>query len=157
MAKQDQPVLQLQHFLPYRLYVIANRISTALANHYEKTFNISRPEWRVLAVLAETPNLSAIEVAEKTAMDKVAVSRAISKLVGEKYCQRDLVKEDKRRSKLCLTEKGKKIYKKIVPIAKHYEAQILRQFSDQEIDLLRSMLSKLDDLELDVLAVEQSD
>ncbi|VUD47494.1 HTH-type transcriptional regulator TcaR [Thalassocella blandensis] len=150
MVENSQTVLRLEQFLPYRLFVIASRISSSLARHYEKTFNITRPEWRVLAVLAETPNLSALEVGERTAMDKVAVSRAISKLVGEKYLKRDMVKEDKRRSKLCLTEKGKRMYKKIVPIAKHYEAHIMQQFSSQEIELLRNMLTKLDALELDI-------
>lgn len=151
MSHESQPVLRLQHFLPYRLYVIASRISSSLARHYEKTFNISRPEWRVLAVLAETPNLSALEVGDRTAMDKVAVSRAISKLVGEKYLKRDLAKEDKRRSSLRLTDKGQKIYKEIVPIAKQYESHILQQFNEEEVELLRNMLGKLDKLELDVL------
>ena len=39
-------------------------------------------EWRVMAVLARFEGLSAREVAERTAMDKVAVSRALARLVG---------------------------------------------------------------------------
>lgn len=143
-------MLRLQHFLPYRLYVIASRISISLAKQYEKEFSISRPEWRVLAVLAEKSSLSAAEVAEQTAMDKVAVSRAVSKLVGEKYIQRDFASEDKRRSKLSLSPKGEKMYERIVPVALAHEEKILEQFTAEEIDLLRKMLTKLDALELDI-------
>lgn len=72
------PALDLEHFLPYRLSVLSNTVSTALAGAYARRFGLSIPQWRVIAVLARTPGLSAAAVAERTAMDKVAVSRGKS-------------------------------------------------------------------------------
>ena len=74
--------LYLDAFTPYRLSVLTNRISSAIARHYSERFDLSIPEWRVMAVLGETPGLSARQVAERTAMDKVQVSRAVQSLLA---------------------------------------------------------------------------
>ena len=75
------PGLDLEHFLPYRLSVLSNRISQAIASRYAQRFEIGVTEWRVVAVLGRYPGLSAGEVAARTAMDKVAVSRALARLL----------------------------------------------------------------------------
>ena len=69
--------LHLDRFIPYRLSVLTNTVSMIIAGAYEREFGLSIPQWRVIAVLARYPDLSAVEVAERTAMDKVAVSRAV--------------------------------------------------------------------------------
>src|SRR5690625_5292493 len=69
-------VLELEHFLPYRLSVVSNHISQTIANAYAERFGISITEWRVLAVLGRYPALSANGVAERPATDQVAASRA---------------------------------------------------------------------------------
>ena len=79
-GRQPHAQLDLEHFLPYRLSVLSNRISSAIAREYSQRFALSVTEWRVMAVLGHAPNLSAGEVARRTAMDKVAVSRAVARL-----------------------------------------------------------------------------
>ena len=77
------PKLHLEKFLPYRLSVLSNTVSSAIAAAYFMNFGLSIPEWRVMAVLASTPGLSAAEVTARTAMDKVAVSRAVAALQAQ--------------------------------------------------------------------------
>ena len=79
-ARNGDEALVLDQFLPYRLSVLSNRISNAIAREYSRRFDLSVTEWRVMAVLGHAPNLSASEVARRTAMDKVAVSRAVASL-----------------------------------------------------------------------------
>ena len=57
--------LDLEHFLPYRLSVLSNRISQAIAARYARRFGIGVTEWRVVAVLGRYPDLSAGEVAAR--------------------------------------------------------------------------------------------
>ena len=78
--RADNP-LHLDRFIPYRLSVLSNTVSMIIAGAYEREFGLSIPQWRVIAVLARYPDLSAVEVAERTAMDKVAVSRAVQGLL----------------------------------------------------------------------------
>mgnify|MGYP003536042296 FL=1 len=97
--------LRLERFLPYRLSVLSNRVSQDIAALYSKRFGIGITEWRVMAVLGHEHNLSANQVAERTAMDKVAVSRALAKLIENKLLLRQTHGEDRRRSELKLSAK----------------------------------------------------
>src|SRR5574337_445079 len=55
--------LRLEHFLPYRLSILSNTVSQAIASDYQRRYDISMTEWRVMAVLARFEGLSAREVA----------------------------------------------------------------------------------------------
>jgi DNA-binding MarR family transcriptional regulator len=124
--------LELDRFLPYRLSVLSNTVSTAIAGAYQERFGLTIPEWRVMAVLAMTPDLSAAEVAQRTAMDKVAVSRAVASLLESKRIARQMARADRRRSLLQLTAAGRKVYSQVVPFALAYERELLAPLSDQE-------------------------
>ena len=144
----DQPLV-LSNFWPYRIVTLANRISRAIAEHYEAKFSLSVPEWRVMDVLGEGVEMSAGEVAEKTAMDKVAVSRAVKQLLKVRRIERRLSPDDRRRSMLRLSAKGTGIYQQIVPLALSYEQAILSELSQTEIDSLDTIIHKLDSITVD--------
>ena len=90
--------LRLEDFLPYRLSILSNTVSGSIAAGYAEAFDLSIPEWRVMAVLGRHPGLSAIEVSERTLMDKVAVSRAVAKLLKKGRLERQFADRDRRRS-----------------------------------------------------------
>jgi DNA-binding MarR family transcriptional regulator len=137
------PALDLDHFLPYRLSVLSNTISTALAGAYVRRFGLSIPQWRVIAVLARAPGLSAAAVAERTAMDKVAVSRAVAGLTRSGRVRRTLATSDRRRSVLTLTARGREVYARIVPYALEYERRLLAELAPSEQSVLTGVLTRL--------------
>lgn len=149
MSKQraEPKTLKLESFLPYRLSVLSNKISRSISDKYEKKYALSLAEWRTIAVLGETEELSAAEVAERTAMDKVAISRAVNKLLKQKRLNRHFAVVDKRRSVLALSDIGREIYKEIVPLATSYEARLLEGLSTKEQEALNSILKKLSELQ----------
>jgi DNA-binding MarR family transcriptional regulator len=135
--------LDLDHFLPYRLSVLSNKVSDAIARHYSDRFGLSILEWRVMAVLGQTPGLSAREVARRTAMDKVQVSRAVAALVSSRHVQRDGDETDGRVTRLSLTAKGRAVYDEIVPLALHLEAVFLAALTPTERATLDGLMQKL--------------
>lgn len=135
--------LELARFLPYRLSVLSNKISRAIAERYSATFQLSLPEWRVMAILGESPNISAAEVADRTAMDKVAVSRAVKSLLECGRVERQYSSEDKRRSVLALSEDGRAVYREIVPLARAYEADLLGHLSASDHETLDRVIDTL--------------
>jgi DNA-binding MarR family transcriptional regulator len=100
-------------------------VSTAIANRYTERFDLRIPEWRVLAVLGMQPGLSAADVAARTAMDAVAVSRAVTRLLKQGRLERRYTSQDRRRSELRLSVQGQRVYEEIVPIARAYERTLL--------------------------------
>ena len=135
--------LILENFLPYRLAVLSNTVSTTVARAYDKRFSVSIPEWRVIAVLGRFPGLSAVEVAERTLMDKVAVSRAVTKLIKSGRIDREFADADRRRSILNLSEDGKKLHDEIAKLALQFERDLLQGFSEEEISTLSNIMERL--------------
>lgn len=137
--------LELERFLPYRLSILSNRISQAIAREYQDRFDLSMTEWRVIAVLArfDSDALSAREVAERTAMDKVAVSRALARLVAAKRVARRIHDDDKRRSVLRLSAQGWKIHDTVAPLARDHERAMLALLDVNEHLALERILDKL--------------
>ena len=135
--------LHLDHFLPYRLSVLANIVSATIASAYAERYDLTIPEWRVMAVLAHEPGLSAAEVADRTAMDKVAVSRAVSRLLRRQRIARRQAQEDRRRSSLQLTSAGLAVYQQVSPLALGYEARLLECLSGDERDSLDGAMERL--------------
>jgi len=135
--------LILENFLPYRLSILSNTISTTIAQVYEKRFGLSIPEWRVIAILGRFPGLSAVEVAERTLMDKVAVSRAVTKLVKNGRIDREFADADRRRSILNLSAKGRQVHDEIAPLALQFERDLLDGLGADEIEQLGSIMERL--------------
>jgi DNA-binding MarR family transcriptional regulator len=137
--------LHLERFVPYRLSVLTNIVSMSIADAYEREFGLSIPQWRVIAVLARYPDLSAIEVAERTAMDKVAVSRAVQGLLASKRLVRSYDRGDRRRSVLRLSAGGRAVYTRVAPLALEYEQRLLDALSPSDRRALDRLLGRLID------------
>ena len=143
----ERNLLDLEHFLPYRLSVLSNRISQDIAALYGTRFGLTVTEWRILAVLGRYPDLSATEVAERTAMDKVAVSRAVTSLLADGRLKRQLHGEDRRRSVLELSAKGYMVYDEVAPLALAYERRLLEGLRDDERAALDRLLTRMEESE----------
>ncbi|MCP4469084.1 MAG: winged helix-turn-helix transcriptional regulator [Gammaproteobacteria bacterium] len=136
-------LLILERFLPYRLVILATRVSRSLAQRYEKKFSLSVPEWRVIAILGENSDLSAVEVSDRTGLDKVAVSRAVKNLLAKNRLERRFSSEDRRRSVLSLSSDGREVYEEVSPLALSYEESLLAGLSEEEHEFLDNILKKL--------------
>lgn len=135
--------LILEDFLPYRLSVLSHTISTTIANVYEKRFGVSIPEWRVIAILGRFPGLSAVEVADRTMLDKVAVSRAVTKLIRNDRIDRQFADADRRRSILNLSDEGRQVHDEIAPLALAFEHDLLQGISAEDYDTFNIVIERL--------------
>jgi DNA-binding MarR family transcriptional regulator len=135
--------LKLEQFLPYRLAILSHTVSTTIAHVYDERFGLSIPEWRVIAILGRFPGLSAVEVAERTLMDKVAVSRAVTKLIKNGRIDRQFADADRRRSILNLSEEGRRVHNEVAPLALQFERDLLEGFDDDERAQLDALIDQL--------------
>lgn len=136
-------LLALEDFLPYRLSVLSNRVSRAIARRYAKAFDLTIPEWRVIAVLGRRAGLSAKEIAEATEMDKVAVSRAVARLSAARRIAAAPDPADARRQSLTLTREGESVYARVAPIALAAERKLIAALNPRERAELDRLLTRL--------------
>jgi DNA-binding MarR family transcriptional regulator len=139
------PLIELETFLPYRLSVLASVTSTAIAGAYEERFGLTIPEWRVIAVLTRYPGLSAREVAEKSRMDAVAVSRAVNRLLRAGRLRRAVATHDRRRSVLQVSAAGAAVYRDVAPLALEFERSLLEAITPADRAVLTRVLGILTD------------
>lgn len=136
-------ILDLSGFLPYRLAVIAARISKALSTVYGERFGISIAEWRVMAHLARGQKVSVRDIQECVNLDKVRVSRAVSSLEKAGLVEKSSSPVDSRLLEISLTPEGWAVYEEIVPLARAFEADLLAALGEPEKAALDSALGKL--------------
>lgn len=135
--------LRLDAFIPCRLSDLSQTVCKSIAYIYSSRFGLSLAEWRVIVVLGHYPGLSAVEVAEHTALDKVAVSRAVTKLLRSGRIDRKFADADRRRSILNLTEEGSRLLAEIEPMALDFEDRLLDDLSDIELKVFNRVIEKL--------------
>lgn len=143
MADENDKELILEDFLPYRLAILSHTVSSLIARVYDKRFGVTIPEWRVILIVGRFPGLSAVEVAERTMLDKVAVSRAVTKLIKAGRINREFADADRRRSILTLSEEGRKVHDEIAPLALAMEKDLLHGLDEEQIDTLNTVIERL--------------
>lgn len=143
MHKEPDQSFNLSAFLPYRFSVLSNRISTTIAKLYSERFDLTIPEWRIIVILSRYPGISAADLTHHTEMDKVAVSRAVTRLLKKARITRTVALDDRRRSVLNLSDEGKQIVAEIMPLALAYESELTRVISESDLQTLHGLIEKL--------------
>lgn len=143
MNEESRSELILEDFLPYRLAILSHTVSGLIARVYDKRFGLTIPEWRVIAIVGRFPGLSAVEVADRTMLDKVAVSRAVTKLIKAGRIDREFADADRRRSILTLSEDGRKVHNEVAPLALEMEQDLLHGLNDDQISMLNTVIERL--------------
>ncbi len=141
--KTPSKALKLESFLPYRLSLLSNTVSSNIAAVYQDKFGISLVQWRVMAILAEYPDSSADDVCRRTKMEKSVVSRSVAGLLERHLISREFDQDDKRRSILQLSETGLSVYKEVMPVAELFERKLLAVLSEEERKTLSHLVDKL--------------
>lgn len=135
----------LDDFLPYRLAVLASRVSAEFSTLYKARFGITIPEWRVVAHLSQTPDpVSVREIFDRVGMDKPKVSRAASRLQASGYVEKAPSRTDRRLVELRLTDKGRNLITEMAPIARSFEADVLRRLGP-DAEVFRDSVARLID------------
>ena len=137
------PIGALEDFIPYKLAVVANRVSQSIGHLFETKYNLQMPEWRILMALYAYGDLIFNEVVDRTSMDKARVSRAQRRLVDLKMITASDDPTDGRRVILALTPVGVKRCAEILPDAAEREAWFLTALDDEEHHQLDVILDKL--------------
>ncbi len=132
---------KLENFLPYRLSKAANIVSRKIAKAY-KSHDLSPTGWRVLAVLAGGEVLTAREIANKTAMDKTTISRAIKSMQKQGLLKKTSG-QDGRTTPMVLSASGMELFEKIIMEVLVIENEIKSGLSQSELDNLLAILERL--------------
>jgi DNA-binding MarR family transcriptional regulator len=142
--------LNVEDFLSFRVTRLSNALRTSITKRYLAEFDLSLPEWRLLALVARFAPMRFSEVTSRSRMDKGQVSRTLRAMA-----KRGLTKMKTLRSRggsaevlaapvmVSITSKGRKLYRAILPVARKRQAEMLMTLSVRDRLELYTIVDKL--------------
>jgi len=107
--------MDIESFFPYRLAITSEAFSRNLAEVYGRRFGLMREEWRLLFLLAHVDCLTSIELARRTTLDKVQVTRASQRLESKGLITRRVPETDRRLREYACTDAGRALFAEALP------------------------------------------
>ncbi len=132
---------------------IENTIGFLLAKVHQRGFslfkeeldpyNITPPQFSLLAFLWQRDGLSQAELSDKSQIDRTTLAGLIDRLAKEGLVQRLPHPEDRRAHRICLTARGKSLEKELCAIAVTVLDRFTSPLTTEECDTLRALLIKM--------------
>jgi len=142
--------LTLDDYVPYRMAVSSNAVSTLISTLYDNLYGLKIPEWRLIAILREDGPSTQQALVKRAGMDKVTVSRAAQGLAKRRLITRAPHEHDGRSHHLILTAEGERLFADIAPAAVEYEKLILADFAAEEMEQFKTFLRRAEDAAIKV-------
>jgi DNA-binding MarR family transcriptional regulator len=135
--------LNLDNYVPAYLTYLAGKISNSASATYRPQFGIGITDWRIMALLATEPWISAGRVCDVIGLDKAAVSRSVRGMKSAGIVDVQRGDNDQIRQSIALTRKGLNLHDRIVKLSLARERQLLKGFSAAERTTLINFLSRM--------------
>ena len=141
--RTERRLLDLDRHVPYFFTNISSRLSRGASQTYLKYFGVGITEWRVIAVLALMPNISANQICAAVGLDKAAVSRSLQTLERRGLVAMTDDPLDNRSRSLALTAAGDDLHDRIIEVALEREMRLLSCLTPDEVEGLVLALRKI--------------
>jgi DNA-binding MarR family transcriptional regulator len=143
--------LHIDQFLTFHVVRLANAAKTNVTRRYLIDFDLSVPEWRLLALAMRFAPLRFSEMVARSNMDKGQVSRTLQTMTKRGFISARTVGTKSRRARetislpviVSVTPKGRKLYEQVLPVAQRNQARLLHLMSPSERKVLYTVLTRL--------------
>ena len=135
----------LNDLVLYRLARLSATAGTMVIRLCEGRFGITRREWRMVALLAESDALHPSALAERAQLDRARTSRAVSSLVAKGLVLRTVQASDQRYAQLCLSEHGRRLHEALFPLVADINRQLIEGLDGRARQALATSLGHLQD------------
>jgi DNA-binding MarR family transcriptional regulator len=127
----------------FKLVRVVNLTARPFQESVGRKYQLTLNEWRVLAVLAQHADVTAMVVADLTGLDKMSVSRALRGLQQRGRVSTQTLEADLRKRQLHLTAEGRALFMEVWPLAQQREAALFAALPAAELAQLGAVLDKL--------------
>ncbi len=136
--------LNVRNFLTTQFAQTSNLLRRTITIPYATQYGLSVAQWRILALLADSPGIPFSDLVDVSASDKALVSRTMGSLVVNGLATMVSLNPARPKRVACtLTPKGKKLFQQVMPIAQRSQAQMLLTLTPSERESLLRALLKL--------------
>jgi DNA-binding MarR family transcriptional regulator len=129
--------------LNYRLKRLVNLGGAPAVRLCEGGYGITRQEWRLTAALVEGGAMGIGELAERSRVEPARVSRTVKDLVSKRLVERTRDAGDRRQAKLAATDRGRALYRELLPRLARINRRLMEVLDEEEAALLDDFLARL--------------
>jgi DNA-binding MarR family transcriptional regulator len=127
----------------YRLSRLLTVGGTPVVRLCEGRYGITRREWRLIMALADGGTMLSSALAERMHLARGPTSKAVTEMVAKGLVARRPRPSDRRLVEVGLTDAGRSIFDSLFPVAVQVNTDLLAALQKEEVDLLNSMLARL--------------
>jgi MarR family transcriptional regulator, organic hydroperoxide resistance regulator len=134
--------IKFQDYISIKIHKTDLNLTSYIKSKLEE-FNLAPEQNLVMMLLWEKDGMTQNQLAEKLGKDKTNIARMASSLEKKGFIKRMSCKNDRRSLELYLTETGKKLGCKVLPIAEEFNEIVCKNISKEEIEELERLLLKI--------------
>jgi DNA-binding MarR family transcriptional regulator len=143
--------LSVEDFLSFRVTRLSNALRANLTKRYLAEFELSLPEWRLLALVARFAPMRFSEVTSRSRMDKGQVSRTLRAMAKRGMTKMKTIRGRGGRPAevlaapvmVSITAKGRNLYRAVLPVARKRQAEMLMTLSERDRLELYTVMDRL--------------
>ncbi|MDF2116453.1 MarR family transcriptional regulator [Roseiarcaceae bacterium H3SJ34-1] len=144
MKPEPRSRWDMSTFIPYKVSILATHFRQAIAGLYRPALGITEGEWKVLVTVAHYGPLASSDIGAHMTLDRMAVSRALNRLIELGLVRRRPHASDQRISTVSLTASGERSFDILAREAAALERKALQHFSTAEKTELLRLMEKLE-------------
>jgi homoprotocatechuate degradation regulator HpaR len=107
-------------------------------------FKLSNQQWRILRLLYDNGPSGVTQIADECALMQPSVVKMIPRLEAQGLVRRHKVASDRRRTDVDITDRGRELVEKILPILDRRYEQLEKKLGEEMLDRLCSVLDEVD-------------
>jgi MarR family transcriptional regulator, organic hydroperoxide resistance regulator len=134
--------LSLNEYISIKIHKTDLELTNFIKSKLEP-FNLAPEQNLIMMLLWEQDGSTQNQLAESLNKDKTNIARMASNLESKGFIKRVSCKNDRRAIRIYLTEDGKELGKKVIPIAEEFNAIITNGITEEELIQLKRILDKI--------------
>ncbi|HBC91608.1 MAG TPA: MarR family transcriptional regulator [Pelotomaculum sp.] len=132
----------LSHTVGFILNVTNSKVKNEFSRNL-KPYDITPEQWGLINILFKKDGISQKELSQKSFKDQPTTTRILDNLEAKGLIKRKITLEDRRTFMIFLTDGGRNLREKLLPIAEKTLQKTLTGFKEEEIEQLKKWLNKI--------------
>jgi DNA-binding MarR family transcriptional regulator len=143
MAKSDE-TYSVNDSFPMMMCTCVKYMKESLNKRFRNAgFNVTNEQWMILVHLEQEDGISQQALADRYDRSKVSALNLIQKLEIRGYVIRRVDPSDRRSNLVYLTDSGRELLKKLIPLAKENITWMSRKISIEDMNVLKSTVKRI--------------
>ncbi|MFD2924732.1 MarR family winged helix-turn-helix transcriptional regulator [Halobacillus naozhouensis] len=134
--------LTFQDYVSIKIHQTDLKLTSYIKSQLQP-YNLAPEQNLIMMLLWEKDGLTQNQLAHKLNKDKTNIARMASSLEDKGFIERRFSSEDRRALQLHLTQPGKDLKGKVLPVTEHFNEIVNKGLSTQELNEMDRLLTKI--------------